>query len=126
MCTLFYFFYTDLDYPASAYADKLFLSSMLDLAVSQLKTLLLHPNHFIMIALVDGKECGYKNQFRFFYLLFIMLNMVSVLVRSDCAINNNGCEYFCFSTSDERERESICGCPTHYTLNSDKKTCSGM
>jgi len=43
---------------------------------------------------------------------------------STCANNNGGCEYFCFSTGEQSKH--ICACPTHWQLNSDNRTCSGL
>ncbi|XP_070568538.1 low-density lipoprotein receptor-related protein 6-like isoform X1 [Ptychodera flava] len=46
--------------------------------------------------------------------------------RNPCAVSNGGCEYLCFADPEpvEEESRSHCSCPTHYTLNSDGKTCT--
>ncbi|XP_071498009.1 low-density lipoprotein receptor-related protein 6-like [Diadema antillarum] len=43
-----------------------------------------------------------------------------------CAVNNGGCEQLCLSRPNvtSNDWDYVCGCSTHYTLNSDNVTCS--
>nr|BAW33243.1 low density lipoprotein receptor-related protein 6 [Hemicentrotus pulcherrimus] len=43
-----------------------------------------------------------------------------------CSEENGGCEQLCLShpNASSDEWDYVCGCSTHYTLNSDNKTCS--
>ncbi|XP_071041955.1 low-density lipoprotein receptor-related protein 1B [Parasteatoda tepidariorum] len=44
-----------------------------------------------------------------------------------CALNNGGCAHLCLGLPASAQSKTYinhCGCPTHYSLNSDNKTCS--
>ena len=45
---------------------------------------------------------------------------------SGCAINNGGCQIFCFSVPDvDRNGTRVqCGCPTGIGINSDNRSCN--
>lgn len=46
-----------------------------------------------------------------------------------CAVNNGGCSHLCLATSNYGNKQVVsyhCACPTHYKLNEDNKTCSGI
>lgn len=41
---------------------------------------------------------------------------------NSCARRGHGCSHLCFSFN---KNNYTCGCPTHYSLKKDKKTCEG-
>jgi low density lipoprotein receptor-related protein 5/6 len=45
-----------------------------------------------------------------------------------CAVNNGGCDHLCLAlpSNNQRAYTHSCLCSSHYILNEDNKTCSGM
>ena len=45
---------------------------------------------------------------------------------SECAVNNGGCEVFCFSVpnTDGDGTQALCDCPTGIIINGDNRTCN--
>ena len=43
-----------------------------------------------------------------------------------CAVNNGGCEVFCYSVPDNAGTRVQCGCPTGILLDKDNQSCSSL